>query len=260
MVKGLSMKFQSFEETVPKILRIIKLDKEIKKHHSIIIKPSISSDNSVTSTPSELVHAVAEFCIEHKNPVTDVFIAEGVDGADTLERFEELGYNEVAEKLGVGLIDLNTSEIENLEPYQTERFEEIAYPKILIDSFIITLPKLFEDDEIGLNGALSSMLGAYPGDHYKGFFSRTKSKLRRFPIHFSIHDILACKMPDLTLTDASEYGVLLAGRPLEVDKQSAKLLGREWHEYPYLKLLEERFSEKSEKSQEDEVNQLIGVE
>jgi uncharacterized protein (DUF362 family) len=253
------MKFQSYEETVPKILKIIKLDKELKKHQVVILKPTISADSAITSTPKELVKAVAEFCMEHKNPVTDIFIAEGVDGADTLERFEELGYNDIAEKLGIGLIDLNDTETEILEPYQTEKFEEVIFPKILMNSFVISLPKLFEDEEIGLNGSLSGMLGAYPSSYYKGFFSKTKTKIKKHPIKYSIHDILMCKMPDLALIDASEFGMLIAGKPLEADKFSAKLFGREWNEYPHLRLISERFSDEPKTDTQDELNELIGI-
>lgn len=253
------MKFQSYKETVPKLLKILKLDKELKKHQIVILKPTISAENTLTSTPKEMVRAVAEFCMEHKNPVTDVFIAEGVDGADTSERFAELGYNEVSEQLGIGFIDLNSTETEILEPYETEKFKEIFFPKILLNSFIISLPKLFEDEEIGLNGSLSGMLGAYPSSHYRGFFSKAKSKIRKFPIKYAIHDILTCKMPDLALIDASEFGVLIAGKPLEADKFSAKLLGRNWNEYPYIKLITEKFSDEPKIDNKDEVNELIGL-
>ena len=58
-------------------------------------------------------------------------------------------------------------------------------------------------------------------------------------------------MPDFAIIDASRQGVILAGLPLEMDKQSAKLLGKEWKSVPYLNLLDVEFSDK-EKEQEKE--------
>ena len=42
--------------------------------------------------------------------------------------------------------------------------------------------KLSEDAETVVAGALSNMLGAFPARFYKGFLSRTKSKIRNWPM------------------------------------------------------------------------------
>lgn len=46
-------------------------------------------------------------------------------------------------------------------------------------------------------------------------------------------------MPSLAIVDAHSYGALLAGQPLEVDKQAAKLLGMDWKGVAHLRLIEE---------------------
>jgi hypothetical protein len=56
-------------------------------------------------------------------------------------------------------------------------------------------------------------------------------------------------MPDFALIDSSERGVIFAGIPKEVDKQAAKLLGLDWREIGYLRLVEENFLEKPDKEE-----------
>lgn len=237
MAKGVSIKFKSYGETVPALLELLKLQKELKKYDKIVLKPTLANSKE-ESTPPAFVEQVLRFCIINKNPSADIFIAEGADGEDTEDLFESFGYRKLAEKYDVALIDLNNAETEEVENDNFLRFAKIHYPKILLDSFIISLPKLAEDEETGISGSLSTMLGAFPSSLYKGFFSRKKSKIRHWPIENSIYDVNQCKTPNFAVVDASEKGFILAGIPLEIDKQAAKLLGKEWNSIPYLKLFE----------------------
>jgi len=250
MAKGASIKFQSYGETIPKLLNLMNLQSELKKYDKIVLKPALS-ENPEESTSPEFTEEVLKFILQNRNPVTEVFIAEGADGSDTYDLFDSLNYKKLAEKYDVSLIDLNNAETKPVSDYSFLKFSEIEYPSILSNSFVISIPKLTENEETELSASLSSMLGAFPSSHYKGFFSRTKNKIRKWPIKYSIHDILRCKMPDFAIIDASRQGVILAGLPLEMDKQSAKLLGKEWKSVPYLNLLDVEFSDK-EKEQEKE--------
>jgi len=56
---------------------------------------------------------------------------------------------------------------------------------------------------------------------------------------------LKCKMPNLAIIDASEKDQIIIGQALEMDKQSAKLLGLDWKN-TYLKLIDESFSRKKD--------------
>lgn len=245
MAKGASIKFKSYEETTPSFLKIMKLHDELKKYDKIVLKPSLTNPKE-DSTPVEFVESVLKFCLENKNPVAEVFIAEGAEDDDTIDLFESLGYQKLAEKYGVGLIDLNNTETIELENKNFLKFSTIHYPKILSESFIISLPKLVENEETVVSCSLTNMLGAFPSNHYSGFFSQGKSKIRKWPIKYSIHDIATCKMPDFAIVDASIQGQILAGLPYEIDKQSVKLLGKEWKDIDYLRLLDYTSEEKQE--------------
>jgi len=240
MAKGVSIKFKSYQETVPKLLQLIKLGQEIAKHDTIILKPSLRNLNS-KNTPSEFTEAVLRFCLENKSSEAKVFIAEGADSLDTQEVFEKAGYRQLAEQYSIGLIDLNTSDVEQIQDGEFLKFESIMYPQILTNSFLISLPLLAEDDELEMQASLSNMIGAFPAEHYSGFFSSNKNKIRKWPMKYSIHDILKCKMPNFAIIDASEQGVILAGMPLDMDMQASRLLGKPWNSIQHLRLVNESF-------------------
>ena len=198
MVKGVSIKFKSYEETIPKLLDIVKLDKELQKHSTIILKPNLKNSASLHTSPA-FTESVLKYCLNNKKPDAKILIAEGSDGEDTMDVFEKLGYRNLAEKYSIGLIDLNNTEVEEMKNGEFLKFDSIMYPKILKDSFIISLPKLAEDQDVEMSGALSNMLGAFPAKYYKGLFSKEKTKIKRWPLKFSLHDLLRCKMPEFAL-------------------------------------------------------------
>jgi len=240
MAKGVSAKFVSYEETLPKVLSLIKFDQELKKYDSIVIKPSLKNLFS-HNTSASCVESLLNFCLQHKSPQAKVYIAEGSDGDETLEVFDAFNYKKIAEKYNVSLIDLNTAESELIQKPSFLKFESINYPKILLNSYVISLPRLFPDAETEMQGALANMLGAFPSMYYQGFFNPKKTKIRKWPIKYSIHDIVQCKMPNLAIIDASDYGKIFIGNPLEMDKQASNLIGKDWKAISHLKIIEETF-------------------
>jgi len=241
MAKGASIQFKSYDESVSKLLELLNLQAELKKYDKIVLKPYLGNPIE-DSTSVEFMEPILKFCLDNKNPVTEVFIAEGADGHDTTELFRKLGYNRLAEKYGIGLIDLNDTETEEIMNEDFLKFTSINYPKILIGSFLISIPKLMENEETEISGSLANMLGAFPSGYYAGLFSSTKNKIRKWPIKYSIHDIIKCKSPDFAIVDASTRGAIFAGLPLEIDKQSAGALGKAWRDVSHIKLIEDSLS------------------
>jgi len=242
MVKGISIKFDSYIQTIPKLLKIVKFDDELKKHEKVILKPNLINGQDGESTPVDFVEQILKFCMENKNPGTEIFIAEGCDGKDTMEVFGSLGYRKLAEKYGVTLVDLNKADVEEMEKEEFTTFPKIMCPKILLDGFVISLPILRENWEAGINASLDNMIGAYPSKYYSGIFSKSKTKLKKYELKNLIHDIVLCKNPDFAIIDSSGRGNILAGNPLEMDKQAARLMGLDIKNLPHLKLIEESLS------------------
>jgi uncharacterized protein (DUF362 family) len=248
MAKGAALKFTTYEETVPKLLGLVNLAKELPKHDKVVLKVSIKSDDpeNPENTNVQFVEEVLKYCLQNKNPITEVFIAEGADGYDTLELFDSLGYRQIAEKYSIGLVDLNKTETDAVEMYKLLKFDKVMYPTILKESFIISLPSLAQSEECLVSASLSNMLGAYSARHYKGFFSKTQNKIRQWPIKYAIHDILMCKMPEFAIIDASSKGKIFAGIPLDMDKAAVKLMGISSTNVPYLSFIDETFTGKEE--------------
>ena len=132
MIKGASIKFTTYQESIPKLLNLLKVSNELKKYDKILLKPNIKDQNNYTKV--EFLESVLQFCLQHKNPVAEIFIAEGVDGYDTTELFDSIGYQKLAEKYSVGLIDLNDTEVKEIIDSRFLKFEKIYYPKILSPS------------------------------------------------------------------------------------------------------------------------------
>jgi len=255
MVKGLAVRLKSYEETIPKVMGLIKLSEELKKHKNIVIKVHLVPGHPENSTKIEFLEPLIKFCLENKGPGSDLILAEGVDGAETRDLFDEWGFTRLAEKYSIGIIDLNESASVEVQNPEFLRFSSIFYPDLLLNSFVITATPAREHKELGMSASLDTMLGAFPGYKYRGFFSNTKKKLREHPVKYQIHDILKCKMPDLAIIDAGDHGFLITGKPLDMDKQAAKIFGLDWNNIQHIKLVDESFSPITK---EDGVEKLIG--
>lgn len=259
VAKGVSVKYTSYAETVPKVLDILKFDQELKKHTSIVLKPVLNTTGNNTNVA--FVEAVLVYCLAKKQPQAQIYIAEGSEGAETEELFDAAGYTKLAERYGVSLVDLNTALTEPQQNGEFLKHTTIQVPVLLKDAFVIALPQAGEHPEWDYSGALATMLGAYPARHYRGWFTKQKSKLREFPLRFSIHDMLKCKMPNTAIIDASDKGLLFIGDPFELDKQVAKLYKGDWKHVSHLRLIEEahayHLKRTAQRAQEKELAELM---
>ena len=242
MVKGVSIQFKTYLETLPKLLKLIKFDEEIKKYEQIVLKLNLANGNAEKATKVAFIEPIVKFCMEHKNPGTEIFLTEGCDGKNTLDVFAELGYSSLSERYNIGLVDLNTTDVDDIEDYEFLKFSTIKYPTLLLNSFVISVPYLRKDDITSIAASLDNMIGAFPAKHYKGFLSKTKNKLNNYSIEHQIHDILKCKFPDFAIIDASSKGKIFAGQPFEMDKSAAKELGIHWEDVEHLRLWQDSLS------------------
>ena len=256
MAKGIAVNLKSYSETIPKVLKLIKFEEELKRHDKIIIKPQIIVGAPEKSSKPDFLEPIIQFCVANKNPGSEIIIAEGVDGAETHDVFDDFGYTKLAEKYNLGLVDLNEASSVEIQNPEFLRFKSVHFPEMLLNSFVMTATPLAQHSELGMSASLDSMRGAFPAYKYRGFFSSTKNKLEKYPLKYQIHDILKCKMPEFAMIDASEKGLLIAGKPLDMDKQAAKVLGLDWRQVPHIKLVDESFSPAKK---EESVDHLIGT-
>ena len=241
------VKFESYEKSIPELLDKVRFKGLLKKNKKkIILKPNLTLNKKPPTTTN--VKFVEETVKYIKNYSRErIIIAEGSGGSTTKECFEELGYGKLAEKYDIGLVDLNGAETVKIKKPEFKKFKVIEYPKILLNSFLISLPVLKEHHEATVTLSLKNMLGVFPSKHYQSRGVSWKNKIHKWSIDYSIHDILACKFPDFAICDASigqiggevsgepkKFGLLLAGFPLEVDKKGAEILGYDWRKIRHL--------------------------
>ncbi len=240
--------FENYEKSIPELLDSLNFSELISKEKRIILKPNLTLNKKPpTTTPVEFVEEIAKY-IKGRSKA-ELIITEGSGGDSTSECFKGLGYNELAEKYKTKLIDLNEAETVQISKGRFKKFKVIEYPKILLNSFLVSLPVLKEHIEATITIALKNMLGAFPARHYGGNW---KTKMHFWNIDYAIHDILACKFPDFAICDAStgqvgnevygtakKFGLLLAGDPLDVDKKGAKILGYNWQDIRHIRFASE---------------------
>ncbi len=249
--------FLSYEKSIPKILNKANFKDIIKKEKKIILKPNLTKAKAFpTTTDPQFVEEIIKY-IKKNNKKAKIIIAEGSGGSSTKKCFKKLGYEELAEKYDVELVDLNNSPTVKRRSDKMKKFKTINYPKVLTEGFLISLPVLKEHSKTKVTISLKNMLGCYPSSHYKTPGYTWKNTLHIKGIDNSIHDILTIRFPDYTICDASiaqleheingfpkEIGTLIAGSPLEVDKKGALLLGYDWKRIKHLTLAEELSEEK----------------
>lgn len=245
-------RFESYEKSIPKLLDSANFKQVIKDKKRIFLKPNLTLCKAFPTTTDPIFVEQVLKCIKRCNKKAEIIIAEGSGGCSTEKCFRKLGYGGLCDKYKIPFLDLNETETKKIQDKKFKRFREIYYPEPLLTGFVISLPVLKGHHIAKVTISLKNMLGAFPSKYYKGERYSYKSVIHKWPIQYSIHDILVCKFPNYAICDASiaqleheingynkELNTLLAGKPLEVDKRGAFLLGHDWKRIPHLVLAEE---------------------
>lgn len=239
--KVTEIEFVSYTESVPAILEKIFVGELLKDQETILLKPNLvnASPFPVTTHP-QLVGEVVKYAGKHSS--ARLIIAEGCGDSvmDTREVFESLGYNDLAKKMDVELLDLNHAPLVRVENKENEIFPEMFLPEIAFESFIISLPVLKAHSLAAITGTLKNMMGFAPPKYYSGGGSWKKASFHA-KMQQSVRELNSYLVPDFTLMDASvglsQYHLggpacdppvksLLAGYdPFELDQAGARLLG-----------------------------------
>jgi len=244
--------YVSYEESIPELLKKAKFKELILKEKKIILKPNLTKCKAFpTTTEPHFVEEIIKY-IKKANKKAKIIIAEGSGGSSTEKCYKRLGYEEMAQKYDIELVDLNSAKTIKRRSKKMKKFKTIEFPKVLTEGFLISLPVLKGHSKTKVTISLKNMIGCYPSYHYQTPGHTWKNKLHLGGVDTSIHDVLTVKFPDYAICDASiaqleheingfpkEIGTLLAGQPLEVDKKGALLLGYDWKRIKHLTLAEE---------------------
>ena len=212
-----------------------------------MIKPNLTNASPPpVTTPVEFVEAIYHECRRHTP--AEIAIGEGCGSGTTMECFRANGYVELAERLGLRLIDFNEERAVRLRRDDTFQLRSFHCPEILLDAFVISAPVLKDHCFTTTTVAMKNMFGIAPAPFYRG--SWNKSKLHSPSTHKSVFDVCLYKRPDLCVVDASLAlaGMHLSGRPrklglilasfdpVAVDTVGSRLLGHDPGQIEYLRL------------------------
>lgn len=245
-----SVAFTTYGASVPAVLDRIGAAAVFAKQTHILLKPNlINADPHPVTTPAVCCEALIRYIRQHSQ--AHVVIAEGcgVPEMTTEEIFAHLGYDVLARRWGVDLVDLNTAPVQTVANPAGVCHPAMALPEIALTHYLVSVPVLKAHSMADITGAMKNMMGLLPPEHY-GRGSAWRKAAFHENLHQSIRDLNRCRPPDLSLMDASvglaafhlggppcdpPAATLIAGYdPREVDRRAAGLLGLDWRRIPHL--------------------------
>ena len=238
-------------ETTVNALKLIEADVQRVLAESgkkpILIKPNyINSKHPSTgiTTDSRVIEGVVKFLKESKT-AKDVIIGEGSGFGDTFQAFKVAGVDEVAERWGVKLADLNRDEFVEVQVSNPLNLKKVKVAKTALESTIVSVPKLKPHRIATVTLSLKNMMGALASKGTMHMGTRLSE---------NIADLASVLKPSLAVIDgiiASEghetsgnpvpMGLVIAGTdPVAVDAVGAAAMGIPPQDVKHLILAEKK--------------------
>lgn len=256
MSRVAKVRFVDYQASVTKALDRIEAASKLPARGLIIIKPNLTnSDGPPVTTNIAAVEAVYKYC--KVNCKAEVAIGEGCGNGTTDAAYHANGYDRLAEKYGIRLIDFNKERAVLVSNEKALQLKKFYIPQIVQKAFIISLPILKDHSFTKTTVAMKNMFGIAPEPFYGGsprpFDGRgswNKSRLHSPSTHKSVVDVCLYKRPELCVVDAVvalkgmhlagesvNLGLILAGfDPVAVDAVGSELLGHNPGRIEYLSL------------------------
>ena len=245
------MKGENPVETTVNALKLIEADIERALAESgkkqILIKPNyINSKHPSTgiTTDSRVIEGVVKFLKTGKTKC-NVVIGEGSGFADTLQAFKIAGVDAVADRWGLGLVDLNEDEFAEAQVPHPLNLKRIRVAKTALESTIISVPKLKPHRIATVTLSLKNMMGALAS---KGSMHMGTS------LSENIADLASVLKPSLAVIDGIIAGeghetsgdpvpmnlVIVGTDPVAVDAVGAAVMGISPEDVKHLLLAEKK--------------------
>ncbi len=250
---GSEKDYEWWSGSVNLLLEAAGLAEVLKWHGKVVLKPNlVEALNPPITTPVGLTEAVCRYIMEHA-PGTEIVVADGTGSLDydTFHCFDELGYSAMSKRIGVKLLDLNEEEPVRLTDPELKFWPEIFLPRIIIESYLISLPVLKAHTLAGVTLSMKNMIGTAPPSHYQEGGHWKKSAFHEH-MDESIFDINLCRAPDFTVLDATvgmseahlwgahcdpPPGLVVASYdPVAIDAYGASLLGKDWRDIGHIRM------------------------
>jgi uncharacterized protein (DUF362 family) len=243
--------FCSYEESLPALMELLGAAPVLGSQKRVVIKPNlVNSFPPPITTSVKLVAAIVEYVKSVSD--AEIVVAEGcgLPLYNTNRPFRKLGYFQLAKSKEVALVDLNHAELMELTDHRCRVFPQFMMPRIVMESFLISVPVLKKHSLAKVTLTMKNMLGCAPPAHYGGLVWK-KSRFHK-NMHRSIFEMNLYRTPDLTILDGSvglakhhlggpkcnpPVAKLIGGcDPVAVDAYGAELLGVDWKDVKHIAL------------------------
>jgi uncharacterized protein (DUF362 family) len=221
------------------------LDSILSVKKPFLIKPNyINSKHPSTgiTTDSRVVEGIVMFLSEHK--IREIVIGEGSGFADTFQAFKVAGIDAVAERWNVRLVDLNKDQFLEVYPPNPLSLKKVRVAKTVLESTIISVPKLKPHRIATVTLSLKNMMGALAskGSMHNGRLSKNIADLASIlkPSISVIDGIIAGEGHE-TSGNPVEMNLVIAGTdPVAVDAVGASVMGINPADVAHLVLAEKK--------------------
>lgn len=244
--------FSDYRTSLPNLLEELDAGRILAQQERILLKP-----NLVNLSPPPVTLPVAALeslvCYLRDCSRAELIIAEGcgITSHTTREVFRQLGYDRLASRYDLSLLDLNEAETVVLERADCTVFPKMILPRIAMDSFLVSFPVLKAHSLAEVTLTMKNMMGLPSHRHYQQGGAWRKSAFHARMDH-SIFELNRYRAPDLGIIDGrvglAEYhlggpecvppvNTLVAGfDPVAVDAAGAGLLGFAWREVGHIRM------------------------
>lgn len=196
--------FITWQESIPRLLAASGLSDRIATEKIILIKPNlVEPQKPPITTPVALVAVLVSF-IQAFHPHLEIIIGEGCGSShlNTQQIFEVLGYTRLAGLKHIKLMDLNEAPLVHRENRDCSRWPEMYLPRIVFESFLISVPVLKAHSLAGVTLTMKNMIGLAPPKHYQKGGSWKKASFHQ-RIQEAVFDLNRYRTADFTLLDAT---------------------------------------------------------
>ena len=161
--------FDSYEESLPALMELLNVGPHLSSVERVVIKPNlVNTSRPPVTTPVELVATIVDYVRNVSS--ARIVVAEGCGSPlyDTYRPYRKLGYVELADAKGIGLVDLNEAELLKLSDSRCRLYPQFMMPRVVMESFLISVPVLKRHSLAKITLTMKNMMGCAPPSHYGG--------------------------------------------------------------------------------------------
>lgn len=241
------------QPAVDKLLSAAGLAQVLSNEQQVLLKPNlVEALAPPITTPVSFVEAVIIY-LSRQCPKLRIIVGEGTGSLayDTSHCFAELGYQTLLKYPNVELIDLNRAVCRQMKNPACKRWPEMYLPKLVLTSYLISLPVLKAHSLARVTLTMKNMMGCAPPAYFSGGGPWGKSTFHQ-GLDEAIYDLNRYRTPDFTLIDGSvgmahahlwgpvcnpPVGTILASYdPVAVDACGTMLLKRNWRDVGHIRM------------------------